>query len=209
MPNDPDELLAKALARDPNAIDSLLNEYLPGLRAFVRLRSGPMLRQKESNSDLVQSVCRDVLENIDRFEHGGATGFKQWLYKTALRKIADRYEYWGAKKRDAGRELKLPGSSSSASQSSPPADERLLDAYRTFCTPSQHAIAREELARVETAFEQMPEEHREVILLAKIVGLSRAEIAQQLGKSEGAVRTMLSRALAHLAELLEDPESRS
>lgn len=205
MSSDPDDVLRKARARDPVAIDALLSDHLPGLRAFVRLRSGALLRGKESSSDLVQSVCRDVLENLDRFEHGGAKGFKQWLYKTALRKIADRYEYWGAKKRAAGREVPLRGDAS-ASQRSTPDDERLLDAYRAFCTPSQHAIAREELDRVESAFALMQEEHREVILLAKIVGLSRAEIADQLGKTEGAVRTMLSRALAHLAELLEEPD---
>jgi RNA polymerase sigma-70 factor (ECF subfamily) len=205
VPNESEDLLQRAKAHDQAAIDALLEQHLPGLRAFVRLRSGALLRQKESNSDLVQSVCRDVLENLGRFEHGGETGFKQWLYRTALRKIADRYEYWGAKKRAGGREVPIDPSSSSRGSVSSAGDEQLLGAYRAFCSPSQHAIAREELERVEGAFERLAEDQREVILLAKIVGLSRVEIAQQLGKSEGAIRTMLSRALADLAEQLEEP----
>jgi DNA-directed RNA polymerase specialized sigma24 family protein len=38
--------------------------------------------------------------------------------------------------------------------------------------------------------------------MAHIAGLSRAEIAQQMGKSEGAVRVILHRALARISELL-------
>ena len=61
------------------------------------------------------------------------------------------------------------------------------------------------LQRIERAFEQMPEEYREVITLAHLVGLSRAEIAQQLGKSEGAVRVLLHRALARMSSILSGP----
>jgi DNA-directed RNA polymerase specialized sigma24 family protein len=43
-----------------------------------------------------------------------------------------------------------------------------------------------------------------VISLARIVGLSHAEIAKEMGRSEGAVRTLLSRALARLATLLDE-----
>ncbi len=44
-----------------------------------------------------------------------------------------------------------------------------------------------------------------MITLAHIVGLSRAEIAQQMGKSEGNVRVLLHRALAKVSSLLADP----
>ena len=50
---------------------------------------GPQLRAKESASDLVQSVCREVLGRLDRFQHGGEAGFRHWLYATALRKVRD------------------------------------------------------------------------------------------------------------------------
>jgi len=44
-----------------------------------------------------------------------------------------------------------------------------------------------------------------VITLAHLVGLARAEIAQQMGKSEGAVRVLLHRALARMAAILSGP----
>ena len=53
--------------------------------------------------------------------------------------------------------------------------------------------------RLQRAFSTLPDEYREVITLARVVGLPHAEIAVKLGKSEGAVRILLHRALARLA----------
>jgi RNA polymerase sigma-70 factor (ECF subfamily) len=192
--------LAEAAARgDRAAVDALLGRYLPELRAFVRLRAGAMVRARESSSDLVQSVCREVLQHIDRFQFPSEPAFKQWLYTTALRKILNRQEYYLAQKRDALRESPADSERSS--------DERMLQAYRSFSTPSRQAMLREEMERIEKAFESLPEEYREVITLAHIVGLSRSEIAAQMGKSEGNVRVLLHRALAKVSSLLGDPDA--
>jgi RNA polymerase sigma-70 factor (ECF subfamily) len=182
------ELVKQASRGDRPAIDELLRRHLPGLRAFIRLRAGPVIRKRESESDLAQSVCRELLEHLDRFQYDDERGFKRWLYTTALRKILNRYEYYAACKRNFLRED----------------PQSLSEHYRTLSTPSQHAMKQEEIERVERAFDELGEEQREVVTLAHLVGLSRAEIARQLGKSEGAVRTMLSRALAQLAEILEE-----
>ena len=192
--------LAEAAARgDRAAVDALLGRYLPELRAFVRLRAGAMVRARESSSDLVQSVCREVLQHIDRFQFPSEPAFKQWLYTTALRKILNRQEYYLAQKRDALREAPVDSDRSS--------DERMMQAYRSFSTPSRQAMLREEMERIEKAFESLPEEYREVITLAHIVGLSRSEIAAQMGKSEGNVRVLLHRALAKVSSLLGDPDA--
>jgi DNA-directed RNA polymerase specialized sigma24 family protein len=52
----------------------------------------------------------------------------------------------------------------------------------------------EEFERIEAAFDQLSEEHREVISLAHLAGLLRAEIAERIQRSEGAVRVLLHRA---------------
>jgi len=191
---DSETLIDRAARGERDAIDLLLERHLPGLRAFIRLRAGPVIRQRESESDLAQSVCRDVLEHLDRFQHREPNGFKRWLYTTALRKLMNRHDHWAAEKRSAKRELAAVGADSG--------DRGLGDLYRSFTTPSQHAMKREEIERIERAFDGLPEDDREVISLAHVVGLSRGEIATHLGKSEGAVRVQLSRALAHLAELV-------
>jgi DNA-directed RNA polymerase specialized sigma24 family protein len=43
-----------------------------------------------------------------------------------------------------------------------------------------------------------------VLTLSRVLGLSNAQIAVELGKSDGAVRTLLSRALVRLSALLDE-----
>ena len=55
---------------------------------------------------------------------------------------------------------------------------------------------------MEAAFDSLPDDYREVITLARIAGLSHAEIARQMARSESAVRMLLSRALvAYIAAM--------
>ena len=191
------KLIDEASQGEGHALDELLGRYLPGLRAFIRLRAGAVVRAKESTSDLAQSVCREILQHMGRFQYQGEANFKHWLYTTALRKIANRHEYYGADKRDVAKEIAAAPA---------PSDGPVLECYRSFYTPSEHAMMREELSRVEQAFERLPEDYREVIVLARVVGLSRAEIAEKMGRTEGAVRTLLSRAHAELAEVVTKSE---
>jgi RNA polymerase sigma-70 factor (ECF subfamily) len=195
VPQPSARLLAGATRGEEAAVAELLHRHLPGLSGFLRLRAGRLLLEKESCSDLAQSVCRDVLQNAGQFRFDGEAGFRKWLYTTALRKIADRYEYYLAAKRNAGREEDAASSR----------EAETLHAYAGFYSPSQQAAAREEVSRVESAFARLADDQQEVILMAKMMGLSRAEIAAELGKSEGAVRMLLSRSMARLTELLGEP----
>lgn len=196
MTDDSRALIESASSGDSFAIDSLIERYLPGLRAFVRLRAGRVLRAKESESDLVQSACREVLQKMGTFQYRSEARFKQWLYRTAERKIVDRARYYKAQKRDAAKEVRpnLEGSSAH--------DAQLLDFYRNFSTPSRAVIAKEDLQRIESAFDRLPEDYRDVITLSRIVGLSHKQIAEEMDRSEGAVRMLLYRALAELSDLL-------
>jgi len=198
---DSQQLITRASHGDAIAVDELLDRHLPALRAYVRLRVGPALRARESTSDIVQSACRDVLANLERFEYGGEAGFKAWLYATALRKIADRAEYWGAQKRNAAREVPpaAPGTSNGGLSDG---FAGVVDVYRNVASPSQQAVGREALEQLESAFDRLSDEQREIIVLARVVGLSHAELAQRLQCNEVAARKRLFRALAALSVAL-------
>jgi RNA polymerase sigma-70 factor (ECF subfamily) len=181
--------IQKATRGDAVALDALLERYLPQLRAFVRLRLGPELRAKESSDDIVQSVCRQLLQDMDVFEFRGEVRFKSWLYGAALRKIRDRYRFYHREKRSVERERQI--------------DTELSREYASFTTPSQAAMQKEELEVFEEVFDTLPDDYKEVITLSRLVGLDHGEIAAQMGRSEDAVRMLLFRALAKLGVALE------
>jgi len=194
---DPRTLVDSASRGDAAAVEELLTRYLPGLNAFVRLRAGPLLRARESSSDLVQSVCREVLAHVDRFQYRSEGLFKQWLFTTAARKIADRCDHVQAQRRDVCREVALDAASAVSAAGS------FADACRSLVTPSRELIGREELVATERALLDLDDDHREVILLARVVGLSAREIGEQMNRSESAVRSLLHRALAELSARVE------
>lgn len=184
-----ENLIQSASGGDPKAVEALLERYLPALRAFVRLRADPGLRARESDSDIVQSTCRTILQRADQFRFGGEEGFKRWLFTTALRTMIDKNARWRTEKRAS------------------PRAEREEDAdcliYASLSSPSQQAVARETHEQIEAAFDQLAEEEREVITLSRIVGLSHREIAEAMDRSEGATRVLLHRSLVKLSKLLE------
>ena len=61
------------------------------------------------------------------------------------------------------------------------------------------------MQRLERAFAQLSDEHREVITLAKLVGLPHRDIAARMGRTEAASRVLLHRALYWLGVLLDAP----
>ena len=65
-------------------------------------------------------------------------------------------------------------------------------------TPSVIMSRKEELDKLERAIDELKPEHKEVIVLAKIEGLSYKEIGKRLGKSADAVGMLLSRAMVGL-----------
>lgn len=198
MSADDSELQRRAAAGEAQARQTLLEKHLAGLRAYVRLRLGDALRRLESSGDIVQEVCVDVLAEPHTFEQRGDAAFRCWLYLRAEAKIIDRARYWGREKRARERQVPLEPPQGSELEA------QVLDGCRSLFTPSRHATAREELARLEAAFLDLPPAQREAILLSRIVGLSAEEIATRQGRSREAVWQLISRGLARLSSLLDE-----
>jgi len=176
------------------ALDALFERHLPGLLAFVRARAGPGLLAREESLDLVQSACREMLRDVPTEGYRDEAGFRHWLFLAAERKILDRLRSHGRVKRAGGEALTYSE-----------AEVGLLgNGYRGIGTPSGEAIAREELELLEAALARLPEEQRQVIVFARVVGMSHAQIAKETGKSQVALRSLLHRALARLSEEMGD-----
>jgi len=179
--------LTDATRGDRAAVEALLAEHMSQLLAYVRLHAGPALLERESAAEVVQAVCREVLGGLDGFRLHGAPAFRKWLFTAALNKIRERGRRAAAARRDAGREVH---------------GVDLAAVLPSFTTPSQVAILEEDMRRLEAAFARLDEQDRFVITAAKLIGQSHAEIGRELGKSPGAVRVQLHRALFRLGEAI-------
>jgi RNA polymerase sigma-70 factor (ECF subfamily) len=163
----------------------LLEQHMPALRAYVARRADRQVLGRESRSDLVQSVCREVVEHGRRYEHRDVESFRHWLFHTAERKIIDRYRYWTAGKRDALRDVPATA-----------------DGVARAPSPSQDAAAAEQALRLGAAMERLPAHYRDVIRLARLEDRPLREVARAMGRSEDSVRNLLFRALGLLSDEL-------
>lgn len=181
--------------RDRAAKEDLLLRWLPSLREFVRGRMSPLLREREDSEDLVQSSCREVLAGLDLCEYRGEEAFRGFLFMAVLRKVQKRERDLRARRRDPRRAKPLDALSG---------DGELAAAH---ATPSQQAVAQEGVEQLRQAIAALPEEYRQVLSLARLAQLPRAEIARRMGRTEASVRGLLTRALQALSERLADDRS--
>ncbi|MCA8977597.1 MAG: hypothetical protein KDC98_22930, partial [Planctomycetes bacterium] len=133
---------------DPRRYDALFARNLPALVAYVRARVGGALAARESISDLAQSVCREVLNDIDQLSFDSDEAFRAFLFLQASRKIVDRSRFHRMERRDPACELRLP----TAADCLGPLQELMQGA-----TPSRFAEAREEFERLENAITELPD----------------------------------------------------
>ena len=188
-------LVAAARNKDEAALQQLLVRNLPGLEAFVRLRMGAALRGLMTAPDLVQSVCREVLEDLGDFEFRGEGPFRHWLFVRAENKLREKHRYHHRDKRDRQKAVSLSEGTNA------------ITGYRTLLTPSKDLEVQETMRRVEAAFDQLPEDYREAVTLYKLCELSYAEIAERMKRSEGAVRNLVYRGISRLALLVDSGDT--
>jgi RNA polymerase sigma-70 factor (subfamily 1) len=187
-------LYTEAARGDGAAAEALLLSYLPRLRAFVRSRLSPELRARESDSDVVQSVCRELLEHKDGFRYQGEAEFRGWLFTAAANKVREKYRFHHQGRRDRAREHVAPSEA-------PPC------AAGSSASPSYAAITNERVAILEAALDDLSDSDREVVTLARLAGLPMAEVATRLGKTEVAARKQLGRALLRLGAALAERQT--
>lgn len=186
-------LVSLAQGGDESALQQLCEAYGERVLRIVRMRMGKELRSKLESMDLVQDAFISALRGLGNFTYQNEGDFLRWLSKIAENRIRDNLDKFHAAKRNIHRETPLNTTGTGSKDG--------FVGTADVTTPSVIVSRREDMDRLERAMDKLKPEYKQVILLAKMEGLSGHELAEKLGKNHGAARALLSRALAALAEV--------
>jgi RNA polymerase sigma-70 factor (subfamily 1) len=190
------KILASVRSGDEAALVEFLQTNQPALLAFIRSRVGARLGRKIEPEDVLQEASIEAIRTHQQTDLSNWDPLN-WLFHICERKIIDAHRrHFASQKRDASREAGMPAGSDAAGIAN------LLAASMT--TPSAAFSRDQRQLRMLAALDTLPENEREALRLRYLVGQPSKEIAKKLGKSDGATRVMISRALSKLQEILEE-----
>jgi len=174
---DAEGVLVEAAQSDPEKFDALYEMHFERVYAFVASR----VRDRASSEDVTSEVFHKALANLTNYEWRGVP-FVAWLLRIAANAIVDH-----AKR--AARELPAPDD--------PP--EQANDPN----VQASEMRAIEHRALLFRLVGQLPAIQKQVVLERFVEQRSIKEIAQRLGKTEGAVKQLQLRAVQNLRAQME------
>ena len=182
---DDTQLVALALKGSQGAFRALYDRYQKKIYRLV----GSLIESREDVGEIVQETFVRAFHSLGRFK--ARSSFYTWLYRIALNAATD-YRRKEARRRRNRPEQPLSELDGGAFQLAAPAEDG-----------PEGVLYRKELARlVRKALAALSEEHRRVMVLREVNGLSYVEIAEVTGVTVGTVMSRLHYARKKVAELL-------
>jgi RNA polymerase sigma-70 factor (ECF subfamily) len=172
-----------------------LEKYRPYLILLARVNLGQQLQGKFDASDLVQQTLLEAHRKREQFRGQSEAELAAWLRQMLVYALADARREFKRGKRNIARErslqIELDGSSL-----------RLEGLAAQESSPSRRAVRHENMLRLAAALLLLPEDQRLAVERKHLQGLTVAEIAALLNRSETAVGGLLRRGMTRLRELL-------
>ena len=188
-------LIERVKQGDTEAFGQLFRKYHRRLAVLIHYRLGSELKGYVEVDDILQETFFEASRQMNHFTYQAPGSFMAWLSRIAGHVIVDAARFYGRHKRDGGERLRFRSESNPGGPE--PAD---------FNTPSRLFAQEERLRMLLKKMDELPEEHREVILLAKFEGLSTQEISERLGRSRETVAILLHRAVKRFREIQSTEE---
>jgi RNA polymerase sigma-70 factor (ECF subfamily) len=189
---DLDRPLVAAAQRDPARFDALYRKYVAQVYGFAYYELG----DHHAAEDATEQTFLRALVGLPRFEervpadgNPDASTFRVWLFGIARNAVSNE-------RRRARRHPAIPLEVTNAVAD----DDALLDDV---------AARRDEASAAWRAVASLPEDRRRAIVLRFVDEMSASEIGAILGRSEGAVRVLIHRALRSIARELAAESERA
>jgi RNA polymerase sigma-70 factor (ECF subfamily) len=168
-------LVEKAQKGDTEAFGAIYDELVKPVYRYVYYRV-----DKHIAEDLTEETFLKVWQNLSKYK-AGKHPFSAWVFRIAHNLVIDHY-----RKNEESAEI----------------SEEYMD-EKAEALPSHNINVRLNEVKLRKAIKELPENYQQIILLKYINEEDNATIAEVIGKSEGAVRTLQFRALEKLRIILD------
>ena len=182
-PGDDRALVERCQAGDLSAFEPLVEKY----RQRVWRLAHNVLRDPEEAWDVAQEAFIRAYQALPSFR--GQSAFYTWLFRIVMNVATDRARQRAARGRAFGTE-RVPEEEW---------ERVMIDQDET---PADRAARAEKRARIDQALTTLSEDHRAIIILSDLEGLSYREIAEVLGIPMGTVMSRLHNARKRLKDAL-------
>lgn len=202
-----EKFIQDAMAGKTTQQGQLLQLYRNYLLVLAASQLGCELRQRLSPSDLVQEAMLAAFKGLATFRGQTEAEFLGWLRQILVRCLQRQLVvHIGREKRDLRREITVERIGLNLASSSWPGIPEFQSGHSS---PSAQLIRQERAVIVANELSRLPPDYRDVVVLRTFQSLGFREIAQKLGKSEGAVRMCWLRAIDQLRRNMEGGELQS
>ncbi len=176
---DEQAIVEAAREGDHGALGKLYEHFFPRVYRYAHARLG----NSEDAEDVTEEIFLRVIDNIDGFAFRGLP-FGAWVFRIAHNEVISHVRRQKTRSATA------------------PLHESIPDPSRDHATELELQF---DIAMVREATAKLPEAQRQVIELRFVAGLSVAETAQALGKSENNVKVLQHKGIARLQTLVRQP----
>lgn len=180
------ELMRRAASGEDAAFESLVRHFEGMVYSFA-LQS---LRRREDAEDATQEVFLKLWRTLGTWRDEASV--KTYVMRIARNTVIDMIR----------RRNSRPVDSLTVEDDGEESQRDIADTD-TSSNPAADYARREQIEAVRSAIDELPPDHREIIILRDINGLSYAEIAEATGLDPGTVKSRLSRAREKLKEILK------
>jgi RNA polymerase sigma-70 factor, ECF subfamily len=172
----------------PSALKMAVSEQ-EALRSVARQALGNQVGRKVDASDIVQDALAAAWVKRDEFRGTRRTDFIGWLRSIVKHTALNAIRFFRTQRRGTQRE-----------------ERSAVDSESKFAhanTPSASVIRREDVGRLHAVLSGLPEVERQAIICRYFGGMSLAEIAEHLGRTEAASAGVLKRGMKRLRERMD------